>query len=209
MPISSKLSWRVGWPLLHTLLAGALLAVWAGYRTGNSTPAADPLKGWDLPQLVAHLNSEGMRLRMLATQKDSEVLRTAFLTTTSKEWGVLNHLTKDPKRFDQWQGTVYCELGPGGNDWADLTHQWGDCCLVVGPFLFYGDRMLLGRIRGALARVQAAARVRTPDPDRVPATQRLSMGASVGGLPTTGERANGPDQNGGIDQRPKMVPSPS
>jgi hypothetical protein len=209
MPVSNKLSWRVGWPLLHTLLAAALLAVWVGYRISSSIPSAEALDGWDIPRLVAYLNGEGLGLRMVATQKESAVCRTAFLTTTSKEWGILNRLYKDPRLIDSWQGTVYCELGPGGNDWIGLTRQWGDYCLVVGPFLLYGDRTLLDRIRVALAHVQAAARFHTPQPDGVPRIQRLSMGASAGGLPTTGDRAKGPDQNGVIDQRPKMVPSPS
>jgi hypothetical protein len=33
---------------------------------------------------------------------------------------------------------------------SHMTLQWGDGSLVVGPFLFYGDRELLGRVRAAL-----------------------------------------------------------
>jgi hypothetical protein len=120
------------------------------------------------------LNGEGLGLRTVATQKDGVVRQTAFLTTTDKEWLDLNLLPKIQKRIDQWRGTLYCvrdpvgnrpELlwlarkypgildgarGAGGNHRSELTHQWGDCCLVAGPFLFYGDRELLGRVHAAL-----------------------------------------------------------
>jgi hypothetical protein len=163
----SKLSWRACRPLLPVLLVGALLAVWIGQREGGSPRSIGPADGWDIPRLVAYLNDESLGLRMVATQKNGIIDQTAFLTTTSKGWEDLHCLPKDQKQINRWHGTLYCERGPEGlfegNDWSDLTHQWGDCCLVVGPFLFYGDRELLGRVLAALtALAQSGDRRHSP-----------------------------------------------
>jgi hypothetical protein len=145
----SKLSWRACWPLLPALLAGALLTVtMAQRRDGAATPAVS-LDDWDIPQLAAYLNDEGLGLRLVSTQKDGVIHHTAFLTTTDQEWIDLNHLPKTRQKIDRWQGSLYCERSPFG-DWSNQTHQWGDCCLVVGPFLLFGDRELLDRVRAAL-----------------------------------------------------------
>jgi hypothetical protein len=150
MSIGNELSGRACWPLLAALLAGALLAVWARQRTSGPAAPAPPLDGWDIPRLAAHLNGEGLGLRMVATQKDGAVHQTAFLTTTGKGWEDLNRLPKDLNQINRWQGTLYCERVPGGDGWPGLAHPSDDCCLVVGPFLLYGDRELLGRVRAAL-----------------------------------------------------------
>jgi hypothetical protein len=147
----SKLSEWTRRPLFPAVLAGALLAVCVGRREGLPAPPAVPLDDWDIPRLVDHLNGKGLGLRVVSTSKDGVVHQRAFLTTTGKEWADLNRLQKDRKQIDQWRGTLYCERGPGGDMSAALTLQWGDCCLVVGPFLFYGDPDLLARARAALA----------------------------------------------------------
>jgi hypothetical protein len=151
----SKLSWRVFRPLWSALLVSASLAVWIGQRVHGPATSDVPPDDWDIPRLVAHLNDQGLGLRMVSTLKTDVIDQTAFLTTTNKKWQVLNRLPKDHKQIDLWRGTLYCELGRDGlfmrDDWSALTSQWGDCCLVIGPFLFYGDRELLGRVRAALA----------------------------------------------------------
>jgi hypothetical protein len=145
----SKLSWRVCWPLLPVVLTGALLTVPLGQHGGGSATPALPLDDWDLARLVAYLNEEGLRLRRVSTQNKGVNPRKAYLTTTAKEWIDLDSLPKDPNQLARWEGTLYCERGPGSH-WPDLKEQWGDDCLVVGPFLFFGDRELLGRVRAAL-----------------------------------------------------------
>jgi hypothetical protein len=143
----SKISSRACWALPPAALAGVLLALWVGQTKLDSAP----LKDWDIPQLVSYLNGEGLGLRLVATQKDGVIHTTAFLTTTPKGWEDLNRLQRGRTQIDHWRGTLHCERGPGGEIWADLARQWGDCALVVGPFLLYGDRELLGRVRAALA----------------------------------------------------------
>jgi hypothetical protein len=149
-----KLSGRVGRLWLPVVLAAAVLAGRIGQQRSGPATSAVPPDDWDIPQLVAYLNDAGLGLRLVSTMKNGIINQTAFLTTTSKEWDDLNCLSKDQKQIHQWQGTLYCVRGRAGlfmaNDWSALTHQWGDCCLVIGPFLFYGDRELLHRVRSAL-----------------------------------------------------------
>ena len=155
----SKLSWRTFW-LASVLLAGALLVHCVGQRTGSPATAAAPLDDWDIPRLVAYLNGKGLGLRMVSTRKDGVINQTAYLTTTNKGWEDCNPLRKDRQKIDLWQGTLHCELwrgtlhrerGLSRDDLSDQPHLWGDCCLVVGPFLLFGDRELLSRVRAALS----------------------------------------------------------
>jgi hypothetical protein len=149
----SKLSWRAFWPLACVLVAGALFVHCVGQRAASPAAAAEPLDDWDIPQLVAYLNGKGLGLRVVSTLKDGggTTDRMAFLTTTDQGWEDLARLPRGRSQAERWRGTLYCERGPAGGDWDDLKRQWGDCCLVAGPFLLYGGRELLGRVRDALS----------------------------------------------------------
>lgn len=148
----SKLPWRAFWPLAAVLVAGALFVHRVGQRTGGTATGAAPLDDWDVPRLVAHLNGKGLGLRVVSTLKDGGgTHRMAFLTTTDQGWEQLSRLSRGGAQTDRWRGTLYCERGPAGGDWDDLKRQWADCCLVVGPFLLYGDCELLGSVRAALS----------------------------------------------------------
>jgi hypothetical protein len=91
-----------------------------------------------------------VEVRLQAVPKHGPIGHSAYLTSTAKEWRDLNALSKDPKRIAEWRGVLYCER-VGESDVTHLLEQWGDHCLVVGPFLLYGDAGLLERARAALA----------------------------------------------------------
>jgi hypothetical protein len=147
-----KLAWRGLWPLGPILLAGALFVHGVGERTAGPATAAALLDDWDLPRMVAYLNGKGLGLRVVSTFKGGGGTdRTAFLTTTGLGWEDLTRLPRGRAQVGRWRGTLFCERGPSGGDWDDLKRQWGDCCMEVGPFLLYGDRELLGRVRAALS----------------------------------------------------------
>ncbi len=148
----SKLSLWAFRLLASVLVTGALVVHCVGRRTASPATPARPLDGWDIPRLVAYLNGKGLGLRVVSTLKGgggTEVM--AFLSTTDRGWEELTRLPRDRSQVGRWRGTLHCERGPGGGDWADLQRQWGDCCLVVGPFLLFGDRELLGRVRAGLS----------------------------------------------------------
>jgi hypothetical protein len=132
-------------PLL--LLAGALLMTVAARLLRRPAP---PPAGWDIPQLIAHLEQEGLRLRTVPVRKDGPLSQEVFLTNTERDWSYFNGLGKDPGQIEQWRGTLYCERGGAGRRGLDLDGLWGDCYLVAGPFVFFGDRELLGKVRAAL-----------------------------------------------------------
>ena len=152
MTAGCKLPWRAFWPVAAVVVGGPLFVHRVGQRTGGPATAATPLYDWDIPRLVAYLNGNGLGLRVVSTLKGGGgTHRLAFLTTTDQGWEDLSRLPRGRPQVERWRGTLYCERGPTGGDWDDLTREWGDCSLVVGPFLLYGDRELLGRVRAALS----------------------------------------------------------
>lgn len=137
--------------LFFTALAAiALLAVSARNQSANPTPSTRPLSDWDIPELAIHLNRMGIEVRLRAVPKKGHFSHSAYLTTTSKDWSDLNGLLKNAQAIPDWHGTLYCER-VGESDVTHLLEQWGDHCLVIGPFLFYGDAQLLVLVRDALA----------------------------------------------------------
>jgi hypothetical protein len=136
------------WLLPAVLVVPVLLVVALGPR--RASPATSPLDDWNLTELVAQLNRAGMRLREVPPQKNGPIGNAVYLITTDKEWDDINALTKDRRRIAEWRGVLYCECVKGRNPWF-LANQWGEDCLVAGPFLFYGDHQLLAQVRAALA----------------------------------------------------------
>jgi hypothetical protein len=65
-------------------------------------------------------------------------------------------MPKVRERIHSWRGTLFCLRKSGENDWSDLVLSWGDCCLEAGPFLFFGDRELLARVRAALSALDSS-----------------------------------------------------
>ncbi len=115
----------------------------------NPVPSARSLDDWELSELVEHLNVKGLNVHLQSTQQNGAIGQTAFLTLTERNWRSLNALKKDKKCIHEWRGVLFCER-VGESDTAYFAEQWGDQCLAVGPFLFYGDTELLHRVRSAL-----------------------------------------------------------
>jgi hypothetical protein len=134
--------------LALALLVGSLAAV----RLVHPPPrrGALPLDDWGIEQVIAQLEQEGLRLRTVPVRKDGPLSQGVFLTSTERNWSYFNCLRKDPGQVEQWRGTLYLERGAAGRRGLDLDGLWGDCYLVAGPFVFFGDRELLGKVRAAL-----------------------------------------------------------
>jgi hypothetical protein len=151
-----KLAWRMFWPLALALAAGALLVHSFGQRTGSSARVAASLDDWDIPRLAEYLNGKGLGLRVVSSMNGRHSDWTAYLTTTDKGWEELSRPRRDRSDIERWRGTMYCEQAFAPPAWAYLIPEWGDCCLVAGPFLLFGDRELLGQVRAALADLSQA-----------------------------------------------------
>jgi hypothetical protein len=157
IPVAGNLCWRASWPLLLALLVGVLLVVLSRQLPDSSAMPAGSLGDWDIPRLVAYLNGKGLGLRLVSTRADGLVAGDAFLTTTGGDWLELNELPKVPELIHRWSGTLYCLRKTETIDWSDRVAFWGDCCLDAEPFLLFGDRELLARVRAAL-RMQLSSR---------------------------------------------------
>jgi hypothetical protein len=132
---------------LSLVLGVALL----GCRVQEKPPARDPdLDGWDTPHLIRSLESGGLHLRPIPVTETGPIHRSVYLTGTDRGWMELNDLPKVPEQIDRWHGTVYCEEVGHAEARKEQTDLWGDCCLCLGPFVFFGDRQLLGQIRDVL-----------------------------------------------------------
>jgi hypothetical protein len=128
-----------------------LLPVTIRQHRASSPSLTRAFEDWNMIDLVEHLDQMGVQLQLRSTLANGALGQTVYLTTADKHWVDLNTLNKDAKRIHEWEGVIYCERVKG--DTAIALRLWGDRCLVVGPFLFYGDRELLRSIRGALAPV--------------------------------------------------------
>jgi hypothetical protein len=139
-------------PLLTAALAGLALSV-GWQRPATESPGEPPmlcLDGWSVPDLVRHLEARGLGLCAVPTpRKGGPLGRNAFLAPPGKTIDELDGLIKDPAYIARWRGVVYCEEYLRA-DARNLEGEWGDCFLLAGPFVFFGDRELLSRIRDAL-----------------------------------------------------------
>jgi hypothetical protein len=139
-------------PVVALLLGAAVLvAPWRGHA-GKTEDDALPgrLASWEVPEMIEHLRAAGLDLRVRATARDGEVNRSAFLCETERDWMELNLLRKAPEQVGKWQGVLSVERGRNDETWEVQARQWGDACLVAGPFIFFGDPGLLARARAAL-----------------------------------------------------------
>jgi hypothetical protein len=144
-------SWRPAYAVALAALVGMLLtAAWR--RPAADEPGEERLvcmDGWGVPELVRHLEARGLGLCAVPTRVGGPLSHNAFLTVPGKRPEDLAGLMKTQKQIDRWAGVVYCEHAPR-SDGLDLRDVWGDCCLIAGPFWFFGDRVLLARIHEAL-----------------------------------------------------------
>lgn len=134
--------------LCTALLTTTVLASSLGPRLSNHADLWHSINDWNILELADHLNRAGLQVRLQSTSKDGAIERSVFLTTAHKTWEELNYLSKCPSRIQEWRGTVYC--GRVGEGYPVLC-QWGDHCLVAGPFIFYGDAELFKRLAAILA----------------------------------------------------------
>jgi hypothetical protein len=109
-------------------------------------PTTPGLEDWDVPQLVRHLQDHGLGIRLVPTDTHGGTPRSAYFTTTYKEWRDFNPVAKAREVIGLWEGTVYCEK-LHGDERETQIEAWGDCCLRLGPFLLFGDRALMREIQ--------------------------------------------------------------
>jgi hypothetical protein len=65
----------------------------------------------------------------------------------------LQLLRRAAEQGERWRGIVFCERARhlGGEIEDSEWQRWGEHGMRIGPFVFFGDPALLGRIRQALS----------------------------------------------------------
>lgn len=137
--------------LAPLLVAAAVLL--AGLAWPTSQPAAAKavaLESWDLPELLHDLEKGGLYFRVLPTIKDGPLVDSVFLVTTDKSWQQLNVLPAVRQCARQWQGVVRVHRERDSSGCVEQAQLDRGAWLVAGPFRFFGDPQLLGRIRAVL-----------------------------------------------------------
>lgn len=109
------------------------------------------LRGWRLPQLVEHLNTSGLRLRVVPSRRDGQWDDTVYLTEDhNATWETFQRKNLNVERIAGWQGAVYVHrIGPL-TDLESHLIGWQEHGARIGDFLLFGDTALLERIRDSL-----------------------------------------------------------
>jgi hypothetical protein len=133
------------------LLIGLLL----GIRECRPAQKLGPdLREADLSRLAELLREHGLDWRLAPGNERGDLRHNGFLTTTDLDWRKLHIIPKAPEQIGRWQGTVYCERLNQPNSRDQQIPMWGDCCVRIGPFVFFGDRAMLAQLREALRGAQ-------------------------------------------------------
>ena len=130
------------------LLAAILLP-----RLGARKPPPSAPEDWQVPDLLARLESRGLRFHVVPMSRATgDVTRGAYLCDGEQEWEDVAGLPADPSQAARWRGVVRV-TAPSGPlaPTPDVVAAWGENGLRAGPFVFFGDAALLRRIAEALS----------------------------------------------------------
>jgi hypothetical protein len=134
-------------------LSGGILAVGEGRRwMKTEAPATERMKAWDCHDLVDQLHASGLHYQAMATSENGSWEQNVYLTRSGRKWSDLNTVPKLREHIDAWRGAVYCEKASAPWRREEQLRDWGDCCVYIGPFVFFGDRQMLAEIEASLAR---------------------------------------------------------
>jgi hypothetical protein len=146
-------------PALVALLVLIGLAGAATYWRARPAPKRSEvcMDGWDVHDLAAYLQDQGLRLHISPTSAHRDARTNAYLSTTAKPLAELYWLAKDRRKMDPWAGVVYCERPRRYETVSYAVDSWAECGLRADPFVFFGDPALLARIRTALGAESASS----------------------------------------------------
>jgi hypothetical protein len=142
---------RLGFCLPALLLTALGLAAVDHWRPRHTAARPDLPEQWDCRDVLSHLRGSGLDYRAVSTARSGDCRRSVFLTKTDKTWAELNATPKFPERLDDWRGTVYCEKMGAPALQQGRNQMWGESCLQLGAFVFFGDAALLAEIEESLA----------------------------------------------------------
>jgi hypothetical protein len=107
-------------------------------------------RGWDLPELVEHLQDRGLPLRVVPSRENGQWGDNVYLTEDpAATWETFQLKNQTAQRIGQWRRSVWVHrIGPSTDvEWRLL--QWEGCGCRVAGFLVFGDPGLIERIKEA------------------------------------------------------------
>jgi hypothetical protein len=142
-------------PRRAALLAAAalLLAACLSVRPAPPPPAPSAPDGWQVPDLLAHLGSRGLRLHAVAASRSTgELSQGAYRCEGERAWEDVAGLPTGAAHAGRWRGValVTGACGPFAAP-PEEAAGWGENGLQAGPFVFFGDAALLRRVAAALS----------------------------------------------------------
>lgn len=133
-----------------SLVVALAIMGWRGWGSSPGRRPPLPLWQWELADMIAHLRDGGLNLRVVPTSLHGPLGRTVFLTRTDKNWMELSRPPASRNHVGRWTGSlVVYRFRHHVADATNVEH-WGDCCVVAGPFAFFGDPQLLEQVRAVL-----------------------------------------------------------
>jgi hypothetical protein len=128
------------------LVGGA--GVWRAI--GQRDRPAPRRDGWSFPRLVERLRAHGLNYHVTPVTRGGSMENGVYLCETERSWEDVSHLPGTADHLDEWRGVVLCVwIGPDGRNGA-VPSTWGDGCLELPPFAFFGDPEVRGRLEAAL-----------------------------------------------------------
>jgi hypothetical protein len=158
-----ELVWR-GWqplkscqagPVVRLLLLSVALATVSAFLAWHATNRCEPQ---DAPAdnlgnasgLAVLLRDKLPEARIVSTRADGQIDRSFILTVGGWDGDTLRRLPRVPDRAGEWSGTVLCEWLVNWEPAELFLEEWGEYGFARPPFVFFGDKELLARIREAL-----------------------------------------------------------
>jgi len=142
---------RVLFLLLPALLVGIATAglLWETMSRNNpvDTPAERPNNA---AALAAFLNKKLPQARIVSTRADGQIDRSFYLTIGHSDADTLRSLPRAAERSGQWRGTVLCEWLVNREPEDVVPEECGPYALALPPFVFFGDKELLEKIKDLL-----------------------------------------------------------
>jgi hypothetical protein len=142
-------------PAILLLLLSVALVMGASLLLRPAAHQSEPLESHasmsqnaaDLALLLRHKVPQA---RIVSTRADGQIDRSFLLTVRETDEEALRRLPRVAERAEQWRGTVLCEWLVNWET-ADLfLEEWGEFAFALPPFVFFGDKELLERIKKAL-----------------------------------------------------------
>ena len=108
-------------------------------------------KGWSMADLLAHLQTRGVKLHVVPSDRNGCALEQAVYLTEDPDATWLSMLAKMriAERAHQWRGTVWVGHARHSIYQDEELAEMGEHGCRIGDFIFFGDRRILGRIQEA------------------------------------------------------------